>query len=289
VQAVEQPVPVTMGSQRFVTRDVSALQVTLASFPPCGVLEPHIHERPTFAVMLEGAFDLRFTSPAIRRRTLSCPPGTIFTEPAGEKHANYLGHGGARLVVVQPDVHRGDLPRRCLTLLEGINHFRDGPIEATARRLAIELSRPDDLTPLATEGLALEMLAEAARLDNGHRLSGHAAPAWLQLAIEFAHAHFRGPVRVADVAEVAGVHPAHLAAVFRRVHRMPLASYMRRLRVDWSADRLLTSSDPISIIAASAGFADQAHLTRSFRRVTGTTPAAYRQAHRGRGPAAGAK
>ena len=45
-------------------------------------------------------------------------------------------------------------------------------------------------------------------------------------------------------------------------------------------DRLIGTSMPISAIAAEAGFADQAHLTRWFRRVMGVTPAAYRLARR---------
>jgi AraC family transcriptional regulator len=93
------------------------------------------------------------------------------------------------------------------------------------------------------------------------------------------HARFREHLRIDEIAHAAGVHPAHLAAVFRRVHRMPLGSYVRRLRVDWAADRLIGTNNPISAIAAEAGFADQAHLTRWFRRVTGVTPAAYRRAH----------
>ncbi|MGH7699154.1 MAG: helix-turn-helix domain-containing protein [Gemmatimonadales bacterium] len=40
---------------------------------------------------------------------------------------------------------------------------------------------------------------------------------------------------------------------------------------------MVQTDERISAIAAEAGFADQAHLTRSFKRVTGSTPAAYRR------------
>jgi AraC-like DNA-binding protein len=42
----------------------------------------------------------------------------------------------------------------------------------------------------------------------------------------------------------------------------------------WSAARDV----PPSVAAAEAGFADQAHLTRWFRRYYGVTPGAYRSA-----------
>ena len=273
-------VPVTMGSPRFATVEARDCLVTLAWFPPGAVLEAHVHDRPTFATILNGGFDLAFTSPGIRRSSFECPPGTIFTEPAGEKHANYVAPDGAQVVVLQPDVDASELPARCLAMLDRINHFRDGPITTAARRLAREVMAPDDVTPLAINALALEMLAEAARLHENRDFAQKPIPAWLRGATELIHDRFREGLRIEDFAEAAEVHPAHLASVFRRVHRMPLAAYIRRLRLDWAAERLIRTNQPISMIAAEAGFADQAHMTRWFRRVMGATPAAYRNARR---------
>ncbi|CAN5226835.1 hypothetical protein BH23GEM2_BH23GEM2_14050 [soil metagenome] len=272
-------VPVTMGSPRFATLEARDCLVTLAWFPPGAVLEAHVHDRPTFATILDGGFDLAFTSPAIRRSTFECPPGTIFTEPAGEKHANYVAPDGAQVVVLQPDMSAGELPARCVAMLDRINHFRDGQITACARRLAREALSPDDVTPLAIDGLILEMVAEASRLRNGGSEQSQ-LPKWLRDATDLIHDRFRESLRIEDLAGAAGVHPAHLASAFRRAHRMPLGAYVRRLRLDWAAERLIATDRPISIIAVEAGFADQAHLTRWFRRVMGATPAAYRRTRR---------
>lgn len=274
------PVPVTMGSPRFQTQDVSSCVVNLVWFPASTVLEPHFHDRPTFAVILEGGFELRLPNPAIRRSTLRCLPGTVLSQPAGERHANHIAARGARGVVIQPDLGRGDLPRRCARMLDRINHFRDGPIVTQARRLAREMIAPDELSPLALEGLALEMLAEAARLDAGRDLRPGETTAWLSVAVDFVHAHFRENLRIADIAEAADVEPVRLTAHFRNLHRVPLGAYVRRLRLEWATDRLVTTALPIARIAIEAGYADQAHLTRAFKRATGTTPAAYRRTRR---------
>lgn len=50
--------------------------------------------------------------------------------------------------------------------------------------------------------------------------------------------------------------------------------FHRRIR---KAEDLLTGHYPISDIAVRCGFSDQSHLTRSFRKATGTTPAVYRR------------
>lgn len=266
-----------MGSPRFRALDVDGFRITDAWFPPGQVLPPHVHEWTVFAVMLEGSFQDVFGS-----RSYDCPPSTVFTEPAGETHANRIEAAGARVLVVQPDHDREELLRPLDRLLEEINNFRHGGIELLARRVARELVTGDAAAPLAVEALVLEMLASAARTGAGPE-NGTDPPPWLERAREFVHEYFRDAPRIADVAEAVGIHPVHLAAVFRRHYRVPLGTYVRRLRLEWSARRIVEGERPLASIALEAGFSDQSHFTRAFRRHVGLTPGEYREACRQRG------
>jgi AraC family transcriptional regulator len=268
-----------MGSPAFVTRETAGVLITSAWFPAGAALPAHVHDRPTFAIILDGGFGLGFTAPGIRRRWLDCPAGTVFTEPAGERHTNLIGPRGAQAVVLQPDPSRGDLPDRTRDVLDGIAHFRHGEIALAARRLTRELERWDDVAPLAAAGLALEMLAIGGRaLGTGTVVDGRAP--WLRRVEEYLHAHFRDRLRVADVATVASQPVGTVAAGFRRAYGMPIGTYIRRLRLEWVADQLVRTEVPIARLALLGGFADQPHLTRAFRRHTGVTPAAYRRNRR---------
>ncbi|MFB3112557.1 MAG: helix-turn-helix domain-containing protein [Gemmatimonadales bacterium] len=80
------------------------------------------------------------------------------------------------------------------------------------------------------------------------------------------------------MATAAGVTSTELATVFKRRHRVPVGTYVRRRRLDWVADQLLSSDESLSCLAARAGFADQAHLTRAFKATFGRPPARYRRA-----------
>ena len=64
---------------------------------------------------------------------------------------------------------------------------------------------------------------------------------------------------------------------FNKEFGMPPHAYRLITRLN-RARALLRGGDPIAVIAAETGFADQSHLGRHFRRVFGATPAAYRKA-----------
>ncbi|WP_259062054.1 helix-turn-helix transcriptional regulator [Microbacterium sp. AK031] len=82
---------------------------------------------------------------------------------------------------------------------------------------------------------------------------------------------------ISDAAVELGVHPSHLTRAFTRAYGMPPHRYLISRRVG-HARRLLVDGWRVTDAAASAGFHDQAHLTRHFRRILGTTPARFRAA-----------
>jgi AraC family transcriptional regulator len=265
-------VPVTMGSPRFRTAATSGCTVTDAWFPPGAVLEPHTHERTIFAVMLDGSFDS-----AIGGRRLDCTPATVWTEPREEKHANYIGQAGARVLVVQPDPARSDLFAPFASLTDEIRMLRHAGIAADARRVLAELDVADALTPLAIDSLVLTMMTAAARLRLAGGRHGRALPPWLRRAQELLHAHFRERIQLTDVADAVGIHPSHLAHAFRRHFRTTVGMYVRTLRLDWAVDQLARTDEPLAGIALAAGYSDQSHFTRECRRVRGVSPGEYRR------------
>lgn len=243
--------------------------VTDAFFPAHAYLPPHVHERASFATMLEGSFDI-----AIGHHAYACEPNSAVAEPAEERHDNRLGHAGAHVVVIQPDPAAIERLGPCGDWFGAVHHAAQTPVCVAAWRIARELRAPDGATPVAVEGLVLEMLALATRRSP---TTDRRAPLWLSRARDELHDRFLDPPRIRDLAAVAGVHPDHLARAFRLRFGAPIGSYLRRLRLDWAAMRLETGDEGISAIALRAGFADQSHFTRTFKRHTGLTPQAYRR------------
>lgn len=262
-------VPITEGSPQFESHELDDLEVTAARFPPEAYIERHAHDRPVLAIMLEGSFDLLFD-----HRALGCPPSTVFTEPGGESHANAVGSDGAHVIVLQPS-NDMELLSPCTRMLDRINHFRDGKLAVLGRRLRHELAEPDDVSELAIEALALEVMALAARRSRT-RPTGDEPPSWFPYVEEMVHDRFTDKLRIADLADEAGVHPSHLARVFREQYGVPVGRFIRGLRLQWARTQLTATRRPISDIAYEAGFADQSHFTRAFRRATGLPPGRFR-------------
>jgi AraC family transcriptional regulator len=262
-------VPITMGSPRFRSLELNGFGVTEAWFPAGAVLHRHSHDRACVGVMVGGSFDLQFDT-----KTYSCPPTAVFTEPAGDSHTNFVGTAGAHVVVIQPDPARDELLHPFASLFDHGTHRHHAGIANRAARLARELERPDGLSAIASEGIVLEMLVELTRLncDESRR-----PPRWLLQSQELVHARFTEPLRVSEVAQAVGVHPAHLARGFRTYFKTSLGSYIRRLRVELAARELVQSEASLATVALAAGFADQSHFTRLFKRHTGFTPNAYRR------------
>ena len=88
---------------------------------------------------------------------------------------------------------------------------------------------------------------------------------------------FREDVSPSDLGREVGIHPVHLASVFRKYLGCSVGEFVRNCRVEFAASRLACRGVPLADIAAEAGFADQSHFTRLFKRATGLTPAAFRR------------
>ncbi|WP_329192547.1 MULTISPECIES: helix-turn-helix transcriptional regulator [unclassified Streptomyces] len=82
------------------------------------------------------------------------------------------------------------------------------------------------------------------------------------------------PLTLDEAARLVHAHPTHLVRAFSSAFGMAPHQYVTSRRVDL-ARRLLLDGQPPGEVATAAGFYDQSHLTRHFKRVVGTTPGRF--------------
>lgn len=84
-------------------------------------------------------------------------------------------------------------------------------------------------------------------------------------------------VSLTDIAQAANLPNFRLYRSFEKSTGMTPHAYQRQARVR-HAVAMIRARQSLSEVAAATGFADQAHLTRWFRRMMGVTPGAYQKA-----------
>jgi AraC family transcriptional regulator len=97
----------------------------------------------------------------------------------------------------------------------------------------------------------------------------------LRSVVDFVQSHLEEDVSLDVLAEQARVSPFHFARQFRATVGVPPHQFVLRQRIQRSICLMKTGRLPLAQIAVESGFHDQSHLTRSFRKVLGTTPARY--------------
>lgn len=215
--------------------------------------------RASVAVVLRGAIRKCF-----RGQSFEAGEGSVVLTPPLQIHRDIVGRAPSALVVVES-----------LGGIHSVSTYRDWGAVVLGLKIERELDALDAHSGLALEGLALELSAAARRATAPPR----EAP-WLQQAYEFLQERFHRPPATSELAAALGVPKSYLVREFRAHYRESPADCARRLRLDWAACRLVGSDAPLASLSLEAGFVDQSHFTRAFKRRYGTTPARYRDAHR---------
>jgi AraC family transcriptional regulator len=94
---------------------------------------------------------------------------------------------------------------------------------------------------------------------------------------EFIDASLNSKIRLQDCASKARLSTSHFSRAFKATFGTTVVDYIHRRRVRRSQQLMLVSEQPLSQIALSCGFADQAHYCRVFRAVVGLSPNAWRR------------
>ena len=253
---------------------VGGFRLTETSHLPDTRLGLHRHAFPAVTFVLRGAFAEDF-GPG---RMHDCRAMSVLVKPAGAPHSNRYSTRGARSFILECthdatqfgelDACPPHLGRACLVLpmLELYEAF--------------VTSAPERL--LLAEEIAFEA-ARAQRAQRDWRIARR--PDWLTSIADVAADSCTQPTGLTTLATSVGVHPVYLARVFRRHYGRSLGAFMLQCRLRRAMDRLASTSHSISRIAMELGFADQAHLTRLFRREVGVPPAAFRRSSRVTPPA----
>jgi AraC-like DNA-binding protein len=105
---------------------------------------------------------------------------------------------------------------------------------------------------------------------------GGLSPARAHRICEYIQSNLSENISLEVLAELAGLSIHHFARAFKQTVGMPPHCYVLQRRIEHAQHMLRNTELPLSEIALSAGFSDQSHLARHFRRMTGVSPSLAR-------------
>jgi AraC family transcriptional regulator len=250
-------------------RHLHGLIMTITAYPCRRTYPWHVHEAPTLFVLLAGQHH-----DENRRTSFDQPPLSVVFHPTIGPHAMRVGPDrllGINLELTDAWLDRCQLRQRDLNaeyrLLDSMAARRMG------LSLAAAVHETHDAAAADVENLALELVA---RLVQDHA-PPRRVPHWLARAEEFLASSAHGPLRLREVAAEVGVHPVYCARAFRRATGCTVSAYIQMLRLLEAGRLILDQGLPLAHAAAGAGFADQAHFTRTCTRTFGFTPGRLRR------------
>ncbi len=211
-------------------------------------------------------------------------PGDIKIVPAGFSRVWEAEGPTSKLVVnISPSLVRSaavgmgvDPDRVCISPQL---HLKDPHIEHVARALKAELETGEPIGRLYAESLGMALAAHLLRRYAPavpKRMKG-LSKRRLQSVTDYIHDHLGHDLTLAELAHIANVSPSHFKSLFKASVGLPVHQYVIRSRVEYASDLILRGKCPLSDAALQAGFANQSHMARCMRRVTGMTPSALRE------------
>ena len=233
---------------------------------------PHEHTTWTIGWVVDGANDFR-----CERQSYCAPAGTLCVVNPAEVHTG----GGKQMsywcLMPSTELMHLAFPDTDPGALCSAPAVVDDPVALKAAYQLFTLPPMDGdlLTPQAGGVVLLRSQLGRSLRDRAEDRS--CGPGAVARATEYLQDNLERQVPLAELSQISGVSAFQLCREFAaRLHISP-GAFIRSRRVA-RAQELIRAAEDLSGVAASCGFADQAHMTRLFRTVVGCTPAQWRGA-----------
>ena len=219
----------------------------------------HAHDWPVLSIFVLG----QYLNETELGGTLIAAPSAILYR-AGAAHRNTIGPAGFEQIEIEFDAA---WLGRALMPATPVSRWLGGQAGAEARSLArfCILEADEERLRLALQRFVQNASSRAVR----------EAPGWVQVIQR--RLGNDASLGVNDLAREVGRHPSWLGTAYQRATGEGPMETAARFRVERAACLLRETNRACAYIALEAGFCDQSHMNRTFRRLLGRSPSEVRE------------
>jgi AraC family transcriptional regulator len=248
-----------MKAEMSVLLDFRGVRVRRVLDPSRAVVAEHAHDWPMISLYVMGGY--RNVTDCGEREIAG--PSMVFYRP-GAGHRNVAGETGFEQIEIEFDpawLGASALPPQAVLTRVG------GTCGALARSVAVQCDAGFSEAELRN---SIRRLLSLARLEPARPIDTWINSVTTRLRADPGR-------RIAELAREVGRSPAWIGPAYRSLIGEGLQEVAARFRVERAARLLRESEQPLCAIAIEAGFCDQSHMNRTFRRVLGRLPTAVRR------------
>jgi AraC family transcriptional regulator len=157
-------------------------------------------------------------------------------------------------------------------------HVRDPRIEHIGWAVKAELESPEPLGRLYGDCLGVALAAHLLRSyapRSQASSAGKLSQRRLARVFDYVRANIASDLSLSQLAKIAGLSASHFKTSFKQTVGMPVHQYVIQRRVEYATELLQCGDSQLADVALQAGFANQSHMARWMKRLTGITPAAF--------------
>ena len=234
----------------------------------------HIHEEYSLVMVLRGV-----ETHICRGKSFDARAGELMFLNAEEAHESNSVASEYRVIHIKPRAlaqigfevtgRQIELPHFLEPVAKDVPLFRD--------LLKLHLKLEENVSRLEHDSALIFGLSGLfARLNSGasFRSAGKEGQRVNRIQ-DYLKSNYAENVSLAQLASIVDLSPFYLLRIFREKVGLPPHEYQTQLRVARARQLMVERGRTISEAALEAGFFDQSHLSRNFKRIVGVTPARY--------------
>ncbi len=251
------------------TGTIGRWKLTEARYAPGQRLARHEHALPSWTFATSGDIEEEFS-----KASFIYGVGAVVTKPATADHTNRYGPRPASclLLEIAPDAEVDAELTDNLFVVPRL--FRGGIVPRLLNRIHTEWAQSDTIAGFSLECLLLELRLASVR--NAELSRTPSSRRWLNGIRDHLEAEFRSPPSLSELARLHNLHPAYICQEFRSTFGVRIGDFVRNVRFEWAREAVASGIGSLTDVALAAGFSDQSHLSRDFRRRLGVSPRRFR-------------
>jgi len=244
-------------------KELPKMILTETAYPPLENIPFHAHQNFYICYVVKGHY-----TEVSSKVQIECFQGDIIIHPKEIGHSNIFKEKGA----ICFNVEIRDSQQTELALIKSIKLFNKGAVllNNAIRRIYTEFKNFDDFSNVIIEGLLQEAIGYSGR--EIHNFNPYLVRRAKNIILE----NKLPDISLSSLAAALHISSSHLAREFKKITGNSIGKYIQELKIMQACEMLKNPQSEILTISKALGFSDQAHFTKSFKKIAGLTPHQYR-------------